>query len=159
MAVQVKTKAKAAPAPIVESTEEGQSILDPSKLSIEELADLYGSLEDQTTALLANPVFTKFEQIKKELTARLAEDFEPTDSLTITGSKWLLDVGAAAKNPGKLTDVAKLMSFLGVETFCKLAKVNLTDITKYCTPEQVSQVVDSDTGYSNRRKITAKFVG
>lgn len=158
MAITV-TKVKSKTAAPKAEIEEAQSLIQPHDMSTEELADQYGSLEDQIEALMANPVFAKFDEVKKELDKRLVNDFEPLDILTIKGAHWTLEIGAAARNPAKLTDVPKLASFLGMETFYKIAKVTLTDVKKYCTPDQVALVVDEEQGFNSRRKITAKYHG
>lgn len=145
--------------PLVEVPETAQALVDPADMSLEQLADLYGDLQDKTTAAMANPIFTRFAEVQKELADRLAAAYEPTDSLEVKGAHWKLEIGVAARNPSQLKDTFKLAGFLGQETFYKVAKVTLTDVKKYCTPEQITQVVDDDTGYSSRRKIVAKYLG
>jgi hypothetical protein len=152
------TKAKSkAPHPKVE-VEEAQTLVPPSELTWEELADRYGVLNDQVTVLKANPIFGQFEVLQAELAERLAKEFQPVDSVQISGKKCVLEIGAAAKNPSKIKDMAKLFFFLGQDTFLKLAKMNLTDVSKYCTPDQVKDVVSDETGYSTRRKINVKYI-
>lgn len=136
-----------------------ETVAAPEELDFEQLADLYGSLEDQVNALLANPVFTKFEEVKKVLASKLALEVEPEETATIKGAHWVLDVGVAAKNARKVTNIPQVQAFLGAETFAKVAKVNISDLEKYLTPDQLAQVVDDDTGYSNKRKIVCKFAG
>lgn len=136
-------------------------MVDVGTLDIDALADRYGSLEDKVNALKHNPVFAQFEEAKKELYKRLNE-VEPTDEVEIKGHHWLLEVGAAAKNPRKLKDgaIEKLIAMLGIEAFAAIAKVNITDIEKYCTPEQAAVVIEEDTGYNlNKRNITSQFLG
>lgn len=162
MAVTV-TKAKAKesaqkPQASTDQSEEAQTLIEPSKMTIEQLADKYGSLEDQIGAIEANPLFAQFKEIKEELETRIA-DYEPTDTLKIKGHHWIIEIGAAARNPTKLKDAAGLRSILGDALFFKIAKVTVGDVNKYCTPEQASKVLDEDTGYSSRRKITSSFIG
>jgi len=154
------TKVKAPVAkPPVETSDTAQGLTDPAGMSLEQLADLYGDLEDKTTAAMANPIFTRFAEVQKELAARLANQYEPTDSLEVKGAHWILEIGAAARNPSQLKDTYKLAGFLGQDTFYKIAKVTLTDVKKYCTPEQMAEVVEDNTGYGSRRKIVAKYLG
>lgn len=150
---------KKAELPKVEPLGEVQYI-DPATLSIEELVDRYGSLEDQVNAMKLNPVFTHFDETAKQLMARLAE-YEPLVEISITGKHWLLEAGACGKNARKLKEdaIPKLRKMLGDETFAKLAKVNIGDVEKYCTPDQVAQVINDDVGYSKNRKITIKHLG
>lgn len=136
--------------------------VDPDKLSMEQLADLYGTLEDQINAIPVNPIYNQFAEVQKELMARIkSEGYDPQDVIAVKGQHWTLNIGAAAKNPRKLFDIAIPMihNFVGSETFNKIAKVNLSDVDKYLTLGQIEQVVDNDTGYADRRKVTAKFMG
>lgn len=156
MAVTItKTKpAKQAVAAVLDSTVEK----DVTAMSIEELADAYGTLEDRQEALLADPVFVKFGEVKKELTARLAE-YDPTQELEVKGLHWLLDVGVAAKTPAVLKDIDMARKFLGDKVFMQIAKLTITDVRKYLNPEQCAKVLDEESGYTDRRKIIAKFMG
>lgn len=157
MAITVTKTKPAKAAPKVE-VDEAEVLVDPAEMTLEQLADQYGMMEEATKLILSNPIFTRFEDAKKELEKRLAE-YDPLETVTVKGDIWRLDVGVAARNPGKVTDMKALAKILGQETFMKLAKVNLGDVEKYCTPEQVAKVVDTDTGYSKRRKIkTARVV-
>lgn len=160
MAITV-TKQKPKVEAAVESLVPAQAEKTIDQLSDEELADLYGTLQDQIEALKMNPIFAKFDQANKELQKRLGESLDPTDSATLTGNHWELEIGAAARNPRALVDgaVPLLQAMLGVEAFGKLAKVSLSDIDKYLTPEQASKVVNEETGFSTKRKITPKFLG
>lgn len=158
MAIAI-TKSKVKPqvvAPV--EAEAPQNLAD---LSLEDLADKYGSLEDQVNALKMNPIFANFADVVKELNARLQKELGPTDEAELTGAHWTLEIGPESKNSRALKEdaIVKLQAILGIETFTKLAKVNIGDIEKYCTPEQVNQVLNSDTGYSGKRKITAIFKG
>lgn len=129
-------------------------------LTIEDLADRYGDLQDQISAIKMNPVFAQFEEVSKQLQSRL-DELEPTDELTIVGSRWLVEASACARNNRTLVKgaIPLLQKMLGAETFGKIAKVNISDVEKYCTPDQASNVINEDTGYSTKRKITAKHIG
>ncbi len=154
---QKKTKQQPEALPKVELHVDADTL---AGLSLEDLADRYGDLQDQISALKMNPAFAQFEEVAKQLQTRM-EDVNPTDELSIVGSRWRLDISAAARNPRKLLpgSVPKLQTMLGAETFGKIAKVNLSDIEKYCTPDQVAKVVDVDTGFSSKRTIVAKHIG
>lgn len=154
MAITVsKTKPKVEPAQ--------ELLVNVSELSLEELADLYGDLGDKVNALQMNPLFTQFDEAQKELAARIKVELEPEQSGVIKGIHWVVEVGAAAKNSRTLKSgaIPKIMAMLGQETFSKIAKVSIGDCEKYLTPDQTEQVIEADTGYSDRRKIVAKFLG
>lgn len=151
-----KSKSKAKEQSLLPKVE---AFVDPAEMTLEELADKYGELSDKVAAIQMRPEFTQLAEVTKQLQSRM-EDLEPTDTATITGSKWLVEVGAAAMNNRKLVPgaIKTLQAILPAETFTTIAKVTITDIEKYCTPEQAAKVIDSDTGYSNKRKITAKHL-
>lgn len=160
MAISI-TKQKKTAEKAVESLVPAQEEKTLDQLSEEELADLYGSLNDQLEALKMNPAFAKFDAVSKELSKRLAEQLEPLDCGSITGKHWELEIGVAAANPRKIKDGAihSIQTMLGASTFAQLAKVGIGDLEKYLTPEQLDSVVSSDNGYSSKRKITTKFLG
>lgn len=160
MAISI-TKQKKTAEKAVESLVPAQEEKTLDQLSEEELADLYGSLNDQLEALKMNPAFAKFDAVSKELSKRLAEQLEPLDCGSITGKHWELEIGVAAANPRKIKDGAihSIQTMLGASTFAQLAKVGIGDLEKYLTPEQLVSVVSSDNGYSSKRKITTKFLG
>lgn len=154
MALATKTIAK--PAPPIPAVEAPVSLADAS---LEALADQYGRLDDMVRTLKKNPVFAHFAAVQEELAKRLKAQLEPTDEATLTGEHWALEIGVAAQNPREITNIPKIAAFLGPVTFSQIAKVNLGDLDKYLTPDQLAEVVNSDTGYSDKRKITAKFLG
>lgn len=136
------------------------ALIDPSEMTLEQLADKYGELTDRVNAIQMNQAFAQLEEVTKQLQDRMAE-FEPTEVLTIKGNHWLVEISAAAKNSRKLLAgaIPALQKLLGPDTFGKIAKVNITDVEKYCTPDQTSNLIDEDTGYSSKRKIVAKHIG
>lgn len=130
-------------------------------LTLEDLADRYGDLEDKLNALRMNPLFAQFAEVQKELSDRIKVDLEPEQTGVIKGIHWLIEIGSAAKNSRTLKNgaIPKIQAMLGQETFAKIAKVTIGDCEKYLTPDQTEQVIEADTGYSERRKIVAKFLG
>lgn len=147
---KAKQKAKPAPAPTVEAVE-------PSEMSDETLADLYGSLEDQISAIMTNPAFTKFAEAKAELQKRM-DTYGSTDEIKIKGEHWLIQAGACSKSPRKVLDNAAVAKMMGQESFMKVAKVGVGDAEKYLTPEQVAKVVSEEV-YTKNRKVVASFLG
>lgn len=135
------------------------SVVVPKEMTLEQLADSYGSLNDQIDALMQNPIFAKFAMVKEELNTRLAAEMEPQDEAELVGTHWLLEISACSKNSRKIKDIGKIAKFLGAETFAKLASIKLSDADKYLTPAQLDEVIDSDTGYGSSRKISPKFIG
>ena len=127
-------------------------------MSDEDLADLYGDLHKQVEELKKHPAFTKFEAAEKELKARIQDGMESEDTGELSGNRWVLDIGACSKNARTLKKgaIKKIQSFLDLESFLTIAKVNIGDCEKYLTPVQCEQVIESDTGYSEKRNIKVK---
>lgn len=145
-----KTKAK----PVVQEVVE---VVEPAEMPDEDLADLYGSLEDRCSALMADPVFTRFAEAKAELQKRMDLVGE-TDELKIKGAQWLVTAGVCSKSPRKVLDNGSVAKMVGQEAFMKIAKVSVGDAEKYLTPEQVATVVSKES-YTKNRKVVASFLG
>lgn len=147
----------------VEPVEEPQTLVEDQEVDgIAQIIDEYCDLKDKADALMSNPIFVQLAEAEKLMRHAVESKFKfPTDCGDVHGNHWILTVGPAAKNNRKLKEdaIPKLQAILGLGTFMKLAKVNIGDIEKYCTPDQAEQVIDSDTGYSKTRKITPKFKG
>lgn len=152
----VITKQKIAPAKVKQEID----TVNVADLSIESLADRYGTLKDQVDAVKNNPVFAKFDQVSKELKERLSE-VAPEDGVEITGEHWMLEIGSCIKKPRELKENAinKLITMLGMETFAQIAKVTIADCEKYLTPEQAAQIINSEVHYTENRKIVAMYMG
>ena len=133
-------------------------IVEPTEMTDEELADLYGSLQDKCEALLNDPVFVQLKLARKELDTRISAQIEPQDGAQITGNEWLLEVGPCSINSRKVGDITKIANYMG-QDFYKVAKVTIADIEKYLTPDQAAEVIVSDTGYSTSRKIAVSYLG
>lgn len=159
MAITI-TKSKKAPAldkPEIEKSPQAEKAL--ADFTLEELADKYGSLEDQIVAINMNPAFTQFKLVAAELKSRIKSELEPEDAAELQGDHWVLNIGACSKSPRTVTDVAKIAQFVGQETFSQIAKVTIADCEKYLTPAQVAEVVGGGDTYTDTRKIIAKFKG
>lgn len=155
MAIQIlKQKAKT-PEPKLEKFD----IDNLETMEIEKLADSYGSLEDKINALMQNPIIAQFELVKKALSKKLEEGYESTDTIEVTGEHWELDIGAAAKAPAVIGDMALLRKYMGDQTFMACASISLKDAKDYLTPEQLVKVMEPGTKYTTRRKVVAKFIG
>ena len=147
-----KTKAKAKP--VVQEVVEA---IEPAEMPDEALADLYGSLEDRCSALMADPIFARFAEAKSELQKRM-DLVGDTDELKIKGAHWLVTAGPCSKTPRKVLDNSAVAKMVGQEAFMKIAKVTVGDAEKYLTPEQVVTVISKES-YTKNRKVVASFLG
>lgn len=128
------------------------------ELTLEELADRYGTLDDQCEALEASPVFTNRDLVLAELKKRL-EDYEPDEVVKIEGAEWVIDAGACSLTPRKVTNMGAVASMLPGPTFMAIAKVTVTDAEKYLTPEQCALVMEGGDSFTKNRKITKAYKG
>ncbi len=122
-------------------------------MDIEDLADTYGRLSEIYEAHMANPVIKQFEEVRSLFLARMSEALEPTDSATVSGAYYDLDVGPAAKAPGSIANLKLLRQLMGDAAFFACAKVTLSDARAYLTPEQLEQVLTPGTKYTVRRDV------
>jgi hypothetical protein len=76
----------------------------------------------------------------------------PDLPLAIHGHEHSIEVGAA---PKAVTDVNldKVIEILGVEAFLKIAKVGITDLRKYLTPEQFEEACTEELSGTRRIKV------
>jgi hypothetical protein len=148
------TKAKAAQAqPAANQVE----VLEPENLTIEELADQYGRLQEEIVRIQANPAFAHFGLIEEELKKRL-EPYEPDEIVQVKGQNYMLEAGACSKEQRKVLDPMKVLDWLGADTFVQIAKVGVSDAEKYLNPEQCAQIM-SVPGFTKNRKIKIKYLG
>jgi hypothetical protein len=145
----------------VNKVDDSEAILLANKdeLTDEQLADLYGTLQDRAEAIRTNPVFVQLAEVSKLLLDRVDAAAEPSDTVELSGDHWVLEIGACSRNSADITSIQKVRDMLGEETFMKLAKITLTDLKKYLNPEQLDTVLETETGYKKGRKIVAKFKG
>lgn len=148
-----KVKLKAPVSLVAEPVE----AIEPCEMTLEQLADHYGTLKDRADALLQDPVFVHLEEATKELKAHLAA-FNHDSVVSIKGSHWLIKAGVCSASPRKIVDVAKVMKFLGEKPFLSVVTVPVTAATKYLTPDQLAEVI-SPLAYTENRKIEALFLG
>lgn len=159
MGITVLKKVEAKPQEALKVEIEQAISINPEDMDFEQLADLYGTLHDEVEAANANPVYTKFDIVHKALMSKINAELEATDTAEIKGDHWLLEVTACKKNSRKLKNLDLLRTLMGDDVFFKVAKVNISDVEKYLTPEQTVKVIEDDTGYSSTRGITAKYLG
>jgi len=158
MTVSLKTATKAKPAapvavaPVNIHTQALEN-LEVEDLTIEQLADRFGTLNDRAAAIMLNPIFAQLEEASKELKARLAE-MDDNSEVTIKGAAWLVEAGICAKAPRKIEKPVSVLNFIGPEAFAAIAKVGVADAEKYLTPEQFAEVVSEEKTTKNRKITT-----
>lgn len=106
---------------------------------MEKLAPLKKSVEGQEKAILAT----------------VDDVVDPETGLTLYGNKHDVVLGPKG-NQTDVVDTAKAAEFLGFELFIELAKLSVTDLKKYLTPDQFEKVTKVNPKRKRRVKIEIK---
>ena len=148
MAVQIVTKEK--------------KISDITKLDVTEVV-LPEVVDDFAQSVIAlGKKEKKRAPLKKAVTAQeksiidaVDEVLVPSAEITLTGTEYDVHLGPQGQRT-EVVDILKAVEFLGEELFLKLAKISVTDLKKYLTPEQVAQVTETEYKTKRRVKVEAK---
>lgn len=109
------------------------------KVDLEAKAVEYRALEKKIEKF-NNTIGATFTELKKEFleyaNSTLGDDEELV--IKVPGEKEL-KIGSRS-NVRSITDMDKAVELLGTDTFMKIAKIGLTDLDKYLTPEEVAEV-------------------
>lgn len=106
---------------------------------MEKLAPLKKSVEGQEKAILAT----------------VDDVVDPATGLTLYGNKHDVVLGPKG-NQTDVVNTAKAAEFLGFELFVELAKLSVTDLKKYLTPDQFEKVTKVNPKRKRRVKIEIK---
>lgn len=87
---------------------------------------------------------------EKEILKSVDEVLHESVDVTLLGEDYDLVIGPKGQRTS-ITDPLAAAKMLGEDLFLKLAKVSITDLKKYLTPEQVAQV--TETKYSTKRRV------
>lgn len=126
-------------------------------LSIEALADRYGDLADKVKMLKEDPTFALFDEAEAELKERLKQ-YPAEQAVDITGQRYKIEAGPCAKAPAIITNMTKVYNLLGPKVFFKLCSVTLGHLREYLNPEQLKQVINEETGRTEKRAIKTKHI-
>lgn len=106
---------------------------------MEKLAPLKKSVEGQEKAILAT----------------VDDVVDPTVGLTLYGDKHDVVLGKKGDQTD-VVNVAKAAEFLGFDVFVQLAKLSVTDLKQYLTPDQFAEVTKKTAKRKRRVKIEVK---
>lgn len=94
----------------------------------------------------------RLDELKKLLVVSVDESHAPDEKATLVGTNGEVEVSAKSEATS-ITDLATARKLLGVETFNKVAKVNLADLRAYLTPPQLEKCTVTERKGSRRIKI------
>ena len=127
---------------------------DLTALVTPELVDSYASKKnklDKKQAKLA-PLEKEVKALGKEILSTVDEVIDAGTPVTLPGVMFELKLGAQGKRT-ELVDAEGVYDLLGAEAFFKLAKISVTDLKAYLTPDEVSKVTQSRYAISRRVKV------
>lgn len=125
-----------------------------SQVVVPEVVDEFAMLSAKLAKKLEklDPLKKKVEKLEKGILGAVDEVFDPSVDLVLQGEENELLLGPRGKRTS-ITDKDKLVDLLGIDLFVKLAKVSVTDLKKYMTPEDVEQVTTAKYAIKRRVKI------
>lgn len=96
------------------------------------------------------PLTKQVSDLEKGLIGAVDEILDPSVKFVLVGNEYEVPLSAQGQRT-ELADADKAAFFLGDELFMKLAKVSVTDLKAYLTPEQLAQVMV--TSYKIKRRV------
>lgn len=139
-------------------TKKSQKLIQTTTEQVDEAAELVDELVGLTTKLAAHDAKVakerkRLEELKKLILSSVDESHAPEEAVTLVGTSGA-EVAVSAKSEStSITDLAAARKLLGVETFNKVAKVNLADLRAYLTPPQLEKCTVTERTGSRRLKI------
>ena len=101
------------------------------------------------------PLKKSVEGQEKAILATVDDVVDPETGLTLYGNKHDVVLGPKG-NQTDVVNTAKAAEFLGFELFVELAKLSVTDLKKYLTPDQFEKVTKVNPKRKRRVKIEVK---
>jgi hypothetical protein len=103
------------------------------------LADQMGALVEQMKPMEA--LQKKYDALKKKLLAMVETNLEASEDFIAEGTEFMQPV-KAANDKREISDMDMVKKLMGEVTFMQVAKVTLTDIDAYLTPEEKEKCVN-----------------
>jgi hypothetical protein len=101
------------------------------------------------------PLKKSVEGQEKAILATVDDVVNPTTGLTLFGDEHDVVLGPKG-NKTEVINTAKAAELLGFDLFVELAKLSITDLNKYLTPDQVAEVTKKSPKNKRRVKIEIK---
>ncbi len=126
---------------------------DATMEEIKAMVDELGALDDFLKSISTK--IKRHEELNKTIAAKGDEILKPEETLVVAGEKYAVELGAKGNETklkdGELTFIESLLNDIEPGLFLKLAKVGITDLRKYLTPQQMKLV--SDTKRTKKRTV------
>ena len=119
-----------------------------------EVIDEYGTL--LTEHALAKeklvPRSTKLSELTATIIGAVDEVVDPDTPVVLDGNEYKISLGTQGTRL-VVADSEAVVDEIGAELFMKLAKVSITDLKAYCTPEQLELITKKTFGIKRRVKV------
>jgi len=135
-----------------EKVEEVQS----QGVTYEQIVDSIGKLSQEVAAIPLDPRISKLAKMEAELLLLVSAELEQEGSGFIEGEHYTATIGPCALKPRTVENLERFYEIVGHEAFFKLAKVNVSDVEKYCTPDQCAEVISQEVVHTTKRALKVK---
>ena len=117
-----------------------------------EVVDQYAKTKRKVEKLqeAIEPKVNKLKKLEASLLKTVDDNVNAALAIDLVGNDFEVAVGAMG-NKTELVDAELAQDMLGEDVFMKLAKVSLTDLKSYLTPDQYAEV--TKTTRKNKRRI------
>ena len=126
--------------------------IDSEQVIPAEVVDEFAMLKAEVTVIEDDlkPMLNKVKQMEQGIIGAVDEVISPGTPFTLVGNEFELQLGAQGTRT-VISDSEAVVDELGIELFLKLAKVSITDLRAYCTPEQLEKI--TKTTFATKRRV------
>lgn len=98
------------------------------------------------------PLQTQVKKLELGIIGAVDEVIDPGTKFVLVGSTHELQLGAQGQR-ASVKDNEAVIDEIGIELFQKIAKVSITDLKAYCTPDQLEKITKSTFAIKRRIKV------
>lgn len=118
--------------------------------TVDEYAVAAAKLEKRAEKL--KPLQKQVKDLELGIIGAVDEVIDPGTKFNLTGNDFELQLGAQGQR-AEITNMELAVDLLGEDLFLKLAKISITDLKAYLTPDQLAQVTKSNYKIKRRIKV------
>lgn len=119
-----------------------------------EVVDSYGKLAAKLARKVEKlePLSNKVSVLAEQIINSVDEVIDSSVKYTVTGDEYQVQLGARG-NKTSLNSNETIIDEIGHELFMKLAKVSVTDLKAYCTPDQLTKLTTAVVSPKRKRAL------
>lgn len=118
--------------------------------TVDEFAELHGEYKDAKEEIA--PLEKKYKKMELGIIGAVDEVIDAGVKYTLVGNEYELQLGAQGVRAA-VTSNEEVIDEIGIELFQKIAKVSMTDLKAYCTPEQLEKITKKSFAIKRRVKV------